>query len=103
MSKILTSPYDLVAVALNAPRESVTDESSMGEHSHWDSLNHVGVIVAIETHYDITIPDSEIMKYDNMRAIIALYEKLTGRNNTNLIQRIKKGIKNSTIGKIFFK
>lgn len=103
MNRILTSPYDLVAEALEATRESIDDESSMGEHPHWDSLNHVGIIVAIENHYGISIPDSEIMKYDNMKAIIALYEKLTGRNKSSLIQRIKEGFKKSAIGKIFFK
>lgn len=74
--KILTSPYDLVAEALQTDVASINDESSMSNHPKWDSLNHVDVIVAIEDKYSIAIPDKDVMKYTNMAAIITLYKEL---------------------------
>ncbi len=72
----LTSPYDLVANALDCDKQSLNEESCMLNHPKWDSLSHVSIIVAIETNYNMQIPDEEVMKYDNMKAIINLYNDL---------------------------
>ena len=85
--EILTSPYDLVATALDASRDSVNDLSAMGVHPNWDSINHLSVIVALETEYHITIPNNEIMKYDNMKTILELYENKTGRGKKKTLRQ----------------
>jgi len=77
--EILITPVDLVAEALGAKRESVNDSSAMGVHPNWDSINHLQVIVSIEKYYHISIPNNEIMKYDNIQAIIKIYDDKTGR------------------------
>lgn len=104
MNKILRSPFDIVAQELNVQPDTLNENSCMGEHPNWDSMNHLAIIVALENSYGISIPDNEIMKYDNMKAIIGLYKKLSnGKNISSFLQRIKKYLKESKIGKIFFK
>ena len=75
-SKKLKNPYDLVAEVLNVPKESLTENSAWKEHPHWDSLNHLGIIIAIEKDYKISILDHEIEKYNSMKEIVSLYESL---------------------------
>lgn len=103
MNKILRSPFDIVAQELGVNADTLTEDSCMGEHPNWDSMNHVAIIVALENSYGISIPDVEIMKYDNMKAIIELYRKLSNGDKNSFFQGIKKRLKNSKIGKIFFK
>src|ERR1700733_5391170 len=104
MSKILRSPFDIVAEALEVRADTLTETSCMGEHPNWDSMNHISIIVALENSYEISIPNSEIMKYDNMKAIIELYEKQS--KNTKIgsfFQGMKKSLKRTKVGKILFK
>lgn len=82
MSKKFKSPYELVASELKVSVDSLDEESSMGVQPCWDSLNHLGIIVAIESNYRIQIPNNEILKYTNMKAIIELYESLKHTNKS---------------------
>jgi acyl carrier protein len=70
----LIDPFDLVAKALNTKKETLTIDSRMHEHPNWDSIDNVEIIVEIELNYGITIDDA--MKYNNIKAIVELYEKL---------------------------
>lgn len=79
MSKQLKSPFEIVAEVLNIKIEELNKNSCMGITHNWDSLNHVGIISAIEETYGITINDNELMKYNNMAAIIDLYENLVSK------------------------
>lgn len=101
MNKIYKSPYDLVAEAIDVPANTLNEDSAMGVTYNWESLNHLHVIVAIETNYGIRISNDEMMKYDNMKAIIKLYNELSGNVGTS--QRIKKFLKRIPVVKIFFK
>lgn len=76
----LTNPYDLVSEALECTKESLNEESCMVNHPKWDSLTHICIINDIESKYKITIPDEDVMKYDTMKAIVDLYDKLTQDN-----------------------
>lgn len=78
MKKILKSPYDLVSEALDVKDDSINDESAMGKHYAWDSINHLHVIVTLEKYYEIIIPNEDFTKYTNMTSIIELYERLSG-------------------------
>ena len=73
MRKKLKKPYDLVAEALVVKPDSLNENSAMGQHPNWDSFNHLSVVIAIETNYGISIPDEDLMKYDNMKSIVELY------------------------------
>lgn len=83
MSEILTSPFDLVADALGAQRGSIKETDCMAQHPFWDSMRHLDIIIAIEKSYHICIPDTEIMKYDNIKAIIELWEEKSGKKATS--------------------
>lgn len=76
MSKEVKSPFEVVASVLEAPVESVTIDSGYGIDGSWDSLRQLSIIGALESEYDISIPDSEIEKYSNMKAIVELFESL---------------------------
>jgi acyl carrier protein len=101
MRKILKSPFDLVAEALEVKAELINEKSAMGETPNWDSLNHVVIIGEIEKNYGVSIPNDDIEKYVTMKAIIELYNKQTG--NITLGERIKNALKKNFITKIFFK
>jgi len=79
MSKQLKSPFAIVAEVLNIKIEELNNDSCMGITHNWDSLNHVGIITALEEAYGITINDNELMKYNNMAAITNLFESLSSQ------------------------
>ncbi|MBK9515405.1 MAG: acyl carrier protein [Flavobacteriales bacterium] len=79
MSNRLPNPFDLVAKVLEVDRETLDDESSMGTHPNWDSLNQVAIVTAIEADYDIIIEDEDILKYSNMKAITQLFDELSAK------------------------
>ncbi len=62
-------PLSVVEQALGRSFGSLSKESAMYRDHGWDSFGHVSVIVALETAYDIRIPDNEIMVLTSMRAI----------------------------------
>jgi acyl carrier protein len=99
--KQLKDPYILVAEAIELERKQLDENSAMGITQNWDSLNHMDVIVDIEESYGIQIPNDAITKYNNLKAIIALYNELSG--NLSISQKIKKFLKNFPIVRIFFK
>ncbi len=101
MKKILTSPFDLVAKALDISRSEINENSAMGETLNWDSLNHVVIIGELESSYGIQIPNQDIEKYITMKSIIQLYNEISG--NVTLSQKFKNIFKNNLIRKIFFK
>jgi acyl carrier protein len=68
-------PFDIVAQALGCSRESITIDSAMYRDHGWDSFGHVGIILALEDAYNITIDDTDIRLYATMRAIVALHER----------------------------
>jgi acyl carrier protein len=99
--KILKSPYDLVAKAIDLDPKFLDENSEMGVTPNWDSLNHMSVIVEIEDNYGIEILNDDIVKYSKMKAIINLYNELSGNISTS--QGIKKFLKRIPFIKVFFK
>jgi len=76
MNKHLKSPFEIVADELKIKIEELDNQSCMGLTHNWDSLNHVGIISALEEAYSISISDNDLMKYNNMETIVKLYESL---------------------------
>ena len=50
--------------------KNVTNNSSMKNIEKWDSLNHIGLISAIEEKFDLQFNDEEIVKMTNYKLII---------------------------------
>lgn len=99
--KILTSPFDIVAKALEISVNEVDENSAMGKTPNWDSLNHVSLIMELENSYGIQIPNEDIEKYITMKTIIELYHEKSG--NVSSRKRFINFMKKNPIGKIFFK
>jgi acyl carrier protein len=100
-AKILKSPYDLVGNAIDLDPKNLDENSEMGVTLNWDSLNHMYIIAAIEENYEIEIRNDEIIKYSKMKAIIELYNILSG--NVSKSQGIKNFLKRIPFFRIFFK
>jgi acyl carrier protein len=76
MSKTtLMSPFDLVASALECPRESLNQQSALADHPQWDSFGHLRIMMALEEHYGIDITDETIRRYETMTAITRAFEE----------------------------
>ena len=50
--------------------KDITNNSSMKNIEKWDSLNHIGLISAIEEKFDLQFNDEEIVKMINYKLII---------------------------------
>ena len=101
MKRILTSPFDIVAKALEISRDEIGENSAMGETPNWDSLNHVVLIGELESSYGIEIPNEDIEKYTTMKSIIQLYKEKSG--DISSWEKFKNVCKKNPIGKILFK
>ncbi|MBX2980264.1 MAG: acyl carrier protein [Flavobacteriales bacterium] len=69
MTKTPRSPRDIIAELLKVDANTLSDESGMGVHASWDSLNHVAIIGVLEREYGVVLQDDEIMLYTTMKAI----------------------------------
>ena len=69
MSNQIKTPFEIVASVLQVPVETITIESGYGISAGWDSLNHITIFTALETEYNISIPDENIGKYTIMEEI----------------------------------
>ncbi len=71
-SAVPIDPFSVVAQAIRCPRDSLSMESAMYRDHGWDSFGHVGVILALEEVYSISIPNDEMMILITMKAIVLL-------------------------------
>lgn len=78
----LPNPLDLVAKVLKVERDTLDDNAAMGVHPHWDSLNQVEIVTALETEYKIEVPNADMLKYSNLKAIKELFEELVRRGHS---------------------
>ncbi|MBB3841064.1 acyl carrier protein [Runella defluvii] len=51
---------EIIAVVLECKPETLDENSGLGRHYKWDSLGHVGIMVALEEHFPIHIDESNI-------------------------------------------
>lgn len=60
---------DTIAAALGTPVESLSSESGLNRHPAWDSLGHVQVLLALETHFRIRLADETLDRLTSVSAI----------------------------------
>jgi acyl carrier protein len=70
MNRIELEIASLIAAALGVPQESVTREASFAEDLGAESLDSVALIMAIEDHFDIDIPDEDAEQIRTVRQLI---------------------------------
>lgn len=56
----------------------VTPETSAKSIAHWDSFNHINLLLAIEIHFGITISAKEVENLVNVGDLAALVERKLG-------------------------
>lgn len=59
---------ELIASELNVNQVSI--ESSMKSEDNWDSLSHIGIIIAIEEKFKISIHEEDILKLNSVKSIL---------------------------------
>jgi len=75
----LPDPRSLVAAALDCQPDSITADSGLGRHPAWDSVGHLAVMLALESHYGVALSDETIRRYDSFAAIAGRYGELSGQ------------------------
>ena len=67
---------EIAAEVLEVPADSVTAESSPESVDSWDSLNHLKLITAIETRFDLRLPMAVVMELGTVKDLIDAVEKV---------------------------
>lgn len=70
-----TKVQNMVATLFEAPLESVTLQSSKDDFVLWDSLNHLNLIMEIESEFNVSIGIEEIAEIRTIKGIMDLLER----------------------------
>ncbi|HEU4565862.1 MAG TPA: acyl carrier protein [Gemmatimonadaceae bacterium] len=62
---------EVIASVLRIPAERVTDALEYDAVPEWDSMGHVGLMLALEGEYGIAISDETVLELTSVRAIRA--------------------------------
>ncbi len=74
--------FDLVAVVLEVPPQSLTLESGPATVSKWDSLAHVTIVSAMEQTYGVELSMPEILAIRTIADLALALERHGGANTT---------------------
>lgn len=61
---------------MSVPVDTVTPESSPETIATWDSLNHMGLVLALEQEFHVSLNDDQIVELMSVKQIVALFEKV---------------------------
>lgn len=76
LTKTLTDRVrEVVADTLQIPEDQVREDSTADSLPSWDSLNHLNIMLAIEQHFEITLPPEEMERMTAIKTIAAVIEK----------------------------
>lgn len=80
-TQILTKVSKLLGDIVEEPNLHLTAAMAAEDVADWDSTNHVRLVVAIESEFDIRFETSEISAPQNVGQLLDLIEKkLTARH-----------------------
>lgn len=71
----MDSLYETLAAILAIPPETLSEESSPDTVGSWDSVNHLNVVMGIESEYEISLSPEDALAMRSVRAIRALLEE----------------------------
>ena len=74
MSTIAVEVIAQIATALNIEPSAVTLGASLAEELGADSLDSVALVMAIEDHFSIELPDEEMQELRTVRQVIEYVE-----------------------------
>jgi acyl carrier protein len=69
----------IIAETLGIAPEEVTDELRFQSIPEWDSLRHVNLVVALESHLGVQIDADRMIALDSVRAIRAFVNEHAAR------------------------
>ena len=65
---------DIMASALELPKDSITQKATMDQIEEWDSLGHVHIMVALEGAFDLYMDVDDFAELDSVAAILKYLE-----------------------------
>ena len=68
----------VIATALGVAPERITDDLEFGVLPEWDSLNHVNLMLALETALGTQIDADQMIELTNVRAILEYASRTAG-------------------------
>jgi citrate synthase len=68
----------VIATALGVAPERITDDLEFGVLPEWDSLNHVNLMLALETALGTQIDADQMIELTNVRAILEFASRTAG-------------------------
>jgi acyl carrier protein len=69
----------VVAAMLELDPAGIGPATSTDTVDHWDSVRHMNLIIALESAFDITIPDEEVASLTSYPVIKAVVEEQLSR------------------------
>jgi acyl carrier protein len=66
----------VVGAMLDIDAATIDEQTSTDTVSHWDSVRHMNLIIALEESFGITIPDDEVANLTSYPIIKATVEEL---------------------------
>lgn len=70
-TEILVKVQDIFRDVLDNEEIVLNNDTSADDIEEWDSLSHIQLIVAIETHFKIKFTSKEILSWNNLGEMIA--------------------------------
>lgn len=64
----------IMSAVFEIPLELIGDDASSDNIDNWDSLGHLNLILALEEHFDITIPEEligSLVNYSEIKKVIS--------------------------------
>jgi len=74
-AKILERINRVVVDILGSPDLALSEETTAGEVSGWDSLSHVQILLGVEDAFGIRLNATEIAQMENTGSLIDLVQK----------------------------
>ncbi len=77
-AEILEALNRLFDRVLGGRAYQLTEQAAAADIPEWDSLNHIQVITAIESHFGVEFSNQEIMRFRNLGNICATVKAKLG-------------------------
>lgn len=72
---VLDSVRELMALAFDVPRATVTERTVQADIPAWDSVGHLNLMLMLEDHFKVRLDVADMVKLTSVQAIL---EWLTG-------------------------
>jgi acyl carrier protein len=77
-AEVFAKIRDVLSDLADKPDLQITEATTAQDVDEWDSVNHVKLIIAIETDYKVRFTPDEISNLNNVGDLVDLTEKKLG-------------------------